>query len=354
MRPRPSRRAVLGGGLAASLGAIASGARAVRSAGPDRLAFAGVNLAGAEFGKASGRYGFDYAYPSPATIDYYARLGFNLIRVPFRWERLQPTLGAPFKGDEQARLAAVVAHASKKGQSVIIDPHNYARRRVEADGWKQEHFIGTDAVPVAAFADFWRRLATAFKDNPRVIFGLMNEPAGIAVDKWLPAANAAVASIRETGASHLILVPGVAYTGAHSWISSGNAAMGALTDPSNHFAFEVHQYLDGDSSGTTPETVSETIGSERIRAFQDWARENRVKAVLGEFGAAGTERSLAALRDLCRTLEENADVWLGWVAWAGGSWWPEDYFFNLGPTKDGRTRKQTEILADYAQRVRNG
>ncbi|MCC7251284.1 glycoside hydrolase family 5 protein [Hyphomicrobium sp.] len=354
MGHKPTRRTVLGGGLALTLGGIGPGMRGARAAAPTRLAFAGVNLAGAEFGKVPGRHTFDYAYPPPATIDYYAGLGFNVIRVPFRWERLQPRLGEALATDEQARLAAVVAHASAKGQSVIIDPHNYARRRVETDNWAREHFIGTDAVPTETFADFWRRLAEAFKGNPRAIFGLMNEPAGIAVDAWLPAADAAVKSIRETQASNLILVPGIDYAGAHSWISSGNVRMRAIADPADNFAFEVHQYLDGDSSGTSPEAVSATIGSERIRAFQDWAREHQFKAFLGEFGAADNERSLAALRDLCRTLEDNADVWLGWAAWAGGSWWPEDYFLNLEPAKDGRARKQTEILAEHARRVHSG
>jgi endoglucanase len=352
MDHEPTRRSVVGGGIALTLGAAVSISPAKGASAQRKLTLAGVNLAGAEFGNVPGRFSFDYAYPPSSMIDYYAGLGFNLIRVPFRWERMQPKLGAPLASEEQARLSAVVTHATSRGMSVILDPHNYARRRIEDDGWKADHFIGTTAVPVTAFADFWGRLAEAYKANPRAIFGLMNEPAGITVDAWLPAANAAVASIRKRDASNLILVPGVAYTGAHSWMSSGNVQMRGIVDPANHFAFEVHQYLDQNSSGTTPNAVSATIGSERIRAFQDWARENGFTAVLGEFGAADNAVSLAALQDLCRTMEANADVWLGWTAWAGGTWWPQDYMFNLGPTKDGSIRKQTQILADSAQRIR--
>ncbi|HVX36665.1 MAG TPA: glycoside hydrolase family 5 protein [Hyphomicrobium sp.] len=353
MGHEPTRRSVVCGGLALTLGGAASIPRAQGASAQRKLTMAGVNLAGAEFGNVPGRFSFDYAYPPSATIDYYAGLGFNLIRVPFRWERMQPKLGAPLASEEQARLSAVVDRATSRGMSVIIDPHNYARRRVEGDGWKADHFIGTTAVPVEAFADFWGRLAQVYKANPRALFGLMNEPAGISVGTWLPAANAAVASIRKTDASNLILVPGVAYTGAHSWMSSGNVQMRGIVDPANRFAFEVHQYLDQDSSGTTPNAVSATIGSERIRAFQDWARQNGFTAVLGEFGAASNEVSLAALQDLCRTMEANADVWLGWTAWAGGTWWPQDYMFNLSPSKDGSIRKQTQILADSAGRIRN-
>lgn len=355
MAHEPTRRTVLGGGLALTLGSAGGlTARAERATEKPTLAFAGVNLAGAEFGKVPGRYGHDYIYPQRANIDYYANLGFNVIRVPFLWERLQPALNAPLDADELGRLEAVISRAAEKGQSVILDPHNYARRRIPDDNWKSRPFIGTNAVPTDAFADFWRRLAERFKNNPRIIFGLMNEPAGIAIPPWFAAAQAAVSSIRETGAQNLILVPGIDFTGAHSWLSSGNVAMGRIEDPTTNIAFEVHQYLDRDSSGTTPDAVSPTIGSQRIRAFQNWARDNGAKGFLGEFGASDNEQSLAALRDLCQTLEDNADVWIGWTAWAGGSWWPPDYFFNLEPKKDGTSRKQVEILAEYAQRVASG
>jgi endoglucanase len=182
----------------------------------------------------------------------------------------------------------------------------------------------------------------------------MNEPAGISPQEWLGAANAGMGSIRQAGAANLVLVPGVAYTGAHSWISAGNGLMREIVDPGGNFAFEVHQYLDRDSSGTSPTAMRASIGSERIRAFQAWARENRFKALLGEFGAAGDELSLEALQDLCRTMEANSDVWIGWAAWAGGAWWPGNYMFNLEPLRGGRMREQTRILADYARRVQSG
>jgi endoglucanase len=333
--------------------AVAAGARA--SWGGDRasegLAYAGVNLAGGEFGTVPGTYGKDYIYPSTADIDYYAQLGFNLIRVPFRWERLQPALNAPFNSADQALLSGAVEHAAGKGLRVVLDTHNYARRRVADDGWTQEHLIGSDAVPSAAFADYCARLARLFKDSPDVIFGLMNEPWGLPPEDWLAIANAAIAAMRHAGAAQLILVPGAAYTGAHSWKTSGNTVMAKTADPANRFAFEVHQYLDADSSGTSPMAVGARIGSERIDAFQNWCRQNGFKAFLGEFAAGADANSLAALTDICRTLQANPDVWLGWAAWAGGSWWPDDYIFKLDPTKAGQMRPQTEILASFARQL---
>lgn len=351
----PTRRSVLAIVIAAlSGGGLSSASSMARS----RIAlpetgrvphYAGVNLAGAEFGKVPGLHGREYLYPASANIDYFAQLGFNLFRIPFRWERLQPELRGPFAPQEQALLTRVVREATRRGLTIVIDPHNYAKRRLASDGWSVSHAIGSDAVPASAFADFWARLAALFKDNDRVFFGLMNEPADIAAADWLGAANLAIAAIRSTGAGNLVLVPGVAYTGAHSWHASGNTILADIVDPAGNFAIEVHQYFDADSSGTHPESVSGTIGSERIKDFQDWARARGFKAFLGEFGCGSDPVSLGALADICREMRENADVWLGWAAWAGGPRWPETVFTNLEQRSDGREREQITVLKAYAQ-----
>jgi len=346
-----TRRAVVCGSLAIVASAAGSHEPGSANSGGYGLAFAGVNLAGGEFGKVPGTYATDYIYPAPANIDYFVQLGFNLIRVPFLWERLQPTLGSPLAGADLARLTSVVDYAAAKGLHIVLDTHNYARRRVAEDGWAAEHLIGSELVPAAAFTDYCTRLAGAFKDVPSIIFGLMNEPWGLAAADWLIIANQAIAGMRQQGAKQLILVPGVAYTGAHSWITAGNVVMGDVVDPGNNFALEVHQYFDADSSGTSPKAAGARIGSERIEAFQHWARQNGFKAFLAEFAAGEDETSLEALNDICRTLQANSDVWIGWAAWAGGRWWPANYIFNLEPSKSGQMRPQTKILASYAHQA---
>jgi len=55
----------------------------------------GINISGGEFGGAGGKLGTNYIYPSTAEMRSYAAQGFKLLRVPFRWERLQPNLYGP-------------------------------------------------------------------------------------------------------------------------------------------------------------------------------------------------------------------------------------------------------------------
>ena len=345
-----TRRAYAGGGLAIAASGGMPRVPAFAGCVPERsrLALRGVSLSGAEFGeRMPGVYGQDYIYPGADDISAVARLGFNSVRLPFRWERLAPELSGDFSGEEWRRLAETVDFAERAGLRVILDVHNYAGRKVVADGYSAEHKIGSRMVPAAAFVDFWGGLATRCNAWPNLVFGLMNEPFGIAPEAWLSIANGAIARIRAVGSRHLILVPGVAYTGAHSWHASGNGAMAGIIDPQDNFAIEVHQYLDADSSGTRAQVVSTTIGAERIEAFQEWARGRGLRAYLGEFAAGSDALGRSAIIDLVAEIERNPDVWIGWAAWAAGPWWPSDYIFRIDGS--GVPNLYTRTLSELAR-----
>jgi endoglucanase len=347
----PTRRALLkhGLGLAAALAAgrlaPAQGASSLAS-----LPLVGVNLASAEFGdKIPGRHGTDYMYPTAEDVAAFSDLGFTCFRIPFRWERLQPSLFGPLEPDELDRLSALVREIAARGITAILDPHNYAHRRLEEDKWTKDHLIGSTEVPIEAYLDFMVQLAIHFLNEERVAFGLMNEPYDISPEGWRDIANSTISAIRAAGASQLLLVPGTAFTGAHSWLDAGNSVLATIRDPLDHFAIEVHQYFDGNSSGTSGEVVSGSCGTERLRAFENWARSTGMRAFLGEFGAPSTRVGLNALSDICQEMSANPDIWLGWTAWAAGPFWPPDYRFNLNPRPSGETRAQTALLADYAR-----
>ena len=114
----------------------------------------------------------------------------TVFRLPFRWERLQPERNKPFAAAELERLQTTVSDLRALGATVILDPHNYARY--------QNELIGSAAVPIADFADFWGRLATLYKADQDVSFGLMNEPHDMPSEQWRDAANAATVSARPT------------------------------------------------------------------------------------------------------------------------------------------------------------
>jgi endoglucanase len=301
----------------------------------------GVNLAGAEFGSnVPGVFGTDYTYPTHAEIDYYASKGLGVIRLPFLWERLQRTEFGALDPTELSRLTDVVNYATSKGLKIEIEPHDY--------GYGFGALIGSAQTPNSAFADFWGKLAQHFESNPNVIFGLMNEPHDQSATTWLGSANAAIAAIRGAGAvSQEILVPGSYWDGAWTWTSTDNATVvgTGVQDPAHNFAFEVHQYLDSDGSGTHPGAVSATIGVERLTAITQWAEATGNHLFLGEVGVTTDQTSLTALDGMLTYMQQHTDAWQGATYWAGGPWWG-NYMFSIEP-QNGVDKPQMAILVQH-------
>lgn len=286
----------------------------------------GVNVAGAEFGELPGRYAFDYSYPADNTIKTTRRLGFTAIRLPVRWERLQPQLNKPLDQDELSRLDSTLASIRGAGLHTVLDLHNF--------GYYNKARLGSDAVPVRAFSDLWRRLARHLEGESSVAFGLMNEPYDLPVQAWLEAANAAIAAVRSVGARQLILVSGTAYSGAHSWtedlpVGNNGRTMLGVRDPGNNFAYEVHQYLDSDFSGRAPSCENGASALKAIENMSRWLATNRKQAFLGEIGASSRPECVAALSTILQHINENGRDWIGWTVWAAGDRWPSDYPFNV-------------------------
>ncbi len=299
----------------------------------------GVNLAGAEFGSVGQAFGTGYTYPTHAEIDYEAASGMNVIRLPFLWERLQPTLNGPLDPAELARIDDVVAYAASRGVEVDLDVHDYGNYGGQP--------IGSSAVPNSAFADLWGKIAAHYATNVNVMFGLMNEPQQSSATGWLGSVNAAVAAIRGAGASQEILVPGVGYDGAWTWTTGPNAGVigNGVVDPLNNYAFEVHQYLDSDGSGTHQNVVSSTIGSQRLADITTWAESTGHRLFLGEFGTSSDTTSLSALGNMLSYMSQHADVWQGGTYWAAGPWWG-DYMYSAEPS-NGVDTGQMKVLEAY-------
>ncbi|TDL25485.1 endoglucanase [Rickenella mellea] len=289
-----------------------------------KFKFFGVNESGAEFGNGNipGVLGTDYTWPSPSSIDYFVGQGFNTFRVAFLMERISPPssgLTGGFDSTYLNGLKTIVNYITSKGAYAVIDPHNFMR------------YNGQVISSTANFQTWWKNLAGQFSTNSHVIFDVMNEPHDIAAATVFSLNQAAVNGIRSAGAtSQLILVEGTSYTGAWTWVSSGNSAVfGAIKDPNNNVAIHMHQYLDSDGSGTSPTCVSPTIGAERLAAATAWLKANNLKGFLGEIGAGSNSACISAVSGALCSMQQSG-VWIGALWWAAGPWWGT-YFQSIEP-----------------------
>ncbi len=246
----------------------------------------GVNVSGAEFGapfstestsgfsnRNPGRYNRAYHYDGQATFDYLARRGIELIRLQFRWERLQPTPGGPLNGTELLRLKGAVGRARRAGLKVILDVHNFGDYYIEREGRGVRCPIGSAGLPIRFFADLWKRLSNEFEATPGVVgYGLMNEPARMPrvgdlspARVWEVASQRALDAIRARGDRRLVLVQGYEWAGAQRWPRNHPKAW--VSDPAKNFRYEAHHYWDRDNSGAYSHGYAEEVADARQRGF---------------------------------------------------------------------------------------
>jgi len=324
---------------------------------PGHLQLLGVGLSGGEFNEdpqhpEAAILNQDYVYPTHSEFDYYSSIGMNTIRLITSWERLQPTQNGPLDAFQMSKVDDLVNYAAKDNLNVVIDNHNYGYRNQDPNR-NGGDLIGSSNVPSSALANFWSQVATRYVNDPNVIYGIMNEP-----HDQTPQAEAAINqdsinAIRATGSTQEILVPGTYFTAASSWVTSGNAAAEAtVTDPGHNMAFELHQYLDADQSGTHNTVVSPTIGPEWLADATAWAAATGNRLFLGEIGAASDPASLTALKNTLDFVQQNSNVWQG-VTYFGSGPWYGGYMFGTDPDQNG-PRPQAQLLAQYAPNLLAG
>jgi hypothetical protein len=144
-------------------------------------AFRGVNLSGAEFtpdaAHLPGVVNTDYMYPTQADYTYIAGRGHKLVRLPIRWERIQPTRGAALDSAQLSMLTTAISRANTAGLKVLVDIHNYARYINSTANGGAELVLGGGVLTNAHLADLWTLLSTALRGLPGLAgYGLMNEP----------------------------------------------------------------------------------------------------------------------------------------------------------------------------------
>src|SRR5271165_727008 len=325
----------------------------------------GVNLSGAEFGQDQipGVFNHDYTYNSETSFRYFAAKNLGLIRLPVRWERLQPVLGGPLDPGNVALLKGDLAWAAAHGANVIIDIHNYGRYSINENGGLNVYTLdnvygGVTKASGANLADFWTKMSSEFKDQPGVYaYDLMNEPHDMGTANWKVISQSAVSAIRANGDGTLIMVESDNWSGAYSWPAI-NGPTSWISDPMANFIYEAHQYFDSDNSGTYAETYDvelstnpdlANVGVIRLKPFLEWCANNNVRGYLGEYGIPNTDARWMTVLDNFLTSLDSAGF--DGTYWAAGEWWKTpttDYPLSVQPLDDFTVdRPQLAVLARH-------
>lgn len=311
----------------------------------------GVNLAGAEFGHGSkmpGEVNKDYFYPTTADLDYWASKELRLLRVPFKWERIQHEPFGPLTEAEVNVMKQMLQEANKRGLQIILDLHNYGRRKIG----EKTYILGEPELPIEALGDFWTRLVKELKGYESSIYGygLMNEPHDMLEHTpWVKIAQACIFDIRSVDTVTTIIVGGNHWSSAERWLLVSDE-LKYLYDPSDNLLFEAHCYFDEDASGVYRRSYDEEkahpyIGIERLSPFVKWLKTNNLRGFIGEYGIPATDKRWSVcLEHMLAYMQEQG---VNGTYWAAGARW-NNYILGVQPQNNYTTdMPQVSILRKY-------
>lgn len=317
----------------------------------------GLNESGGEFaGIYPGRDGTHYGYPDYEDLSYARRKGFGLIRLPFRWERIQRPVGSPtLITSEINKIKQVLDWATELGLRVVFDMHNFGRYCTYCDGNSSTNnvytIIGEDECTLQSFCDVWRMLAREFKDY-KCIWGyeIMNEPYSMSSDlPWFDIAQGAIDAIREVDTETPIVVDGDQFASARNWVYYSDNLRN-LNDPADNLIFSAHVYFDKNTSGEYTEDYDASganinTGVERVTPFVEWCHRYNKRGYIGEYGIPDDDsRWNDLLETTLKYLQENG---IGGTYWSAGHRWG-DYKLAVHPTNNYTTdRPQMTVLEKY-------
>ncbi|KAL1849944.1 hypothetical protein Daus18300_013078 [Diaporthe australafricana] len=342
--------------------------------------FAGVNIAGFDFGSdIQGKHNLSSAFGPVVTLgngnsdgaaqmQHFVQEGLNTFRLPTTWQfminsnnlngsEVNTSPGALATSDGQlnqtnvAQYNELVRGCLATGSYCIIDIHNYARFEGQV--------IGQGGPTNEQFANLWSQIANMYKNESRIIFGVMNEPHDIPdLSLWADTVQAAVTAIRTAGATQqMILLPGTDFTGAGTFVSNGSAGnlsrVHNLDGSNTSLIFDVHKYLDSDGSGTHLECVSDHV-QDTFTPLAKFLVDNGRKAILSETGGGNTT---SCITDLCNELafiNANTEAYIGYTAWSAGGFSPLDYNLTLTPKGTAGNFTDQELASRCVIGTRNG
>jgi len=327
---------------ASSTWATTSAAPVKTSAAPasssGKVAYGGVNIAGFDFGCGTDGTCNTGGIVNPGStgisqMNHFIKDdGLNTFRLPVGWQYLlNNKLGGTLDATNFANYDALMQGCLNSGAALcIVDIHNYAR-------WNGA-IVGQGGPTNAQFASLWSQIATKYKGNAKIAFGIMNEPHDLDINTWGTSVQAAVTAIRQAGATgNKILLPGTGYTSAAEFIDNGSAAaLGKVTNLDGSYTnliFDVHRYLDSDNSGTHASCTTNNVAA--FTTLGNYLRTNKRQAILTETGGGATDSS--CLTNLCQqlaTLNTYSDVFLGWTGWSAGMF-DTSYVLSETPTLSG-------------------
>ena len=270
-----------------------------------------------------GRLNERYWAPKDLSIIELKKYKSNVIKLPFSWERVIHDL-------DVKSLYPPYMYIIDKAIKTITDTNQYCILQMFSFGRYNSHPktsifsdpIGGDIITIQNFVDTWVLLANRYKDNPLVMFNIMNEGPTESIqmqELYVSGLVDAITAIRNITQQH-IFVSGVNGTFSSNWVDvNGELMMPIVRKKFRNVAFDIHQHFEIDlenrAGGCTTNDMDALFGK-----TTDWLKANGQVALLGE--TMVLPRCIPVLDSALNYLDATG-AWLGFTYYAAGPHWPE-------------------------------
>lgn len=223
------------------------------------------------------------AWNNPAAkevyFDAYVDAGFKTVRIPVTWDKHTAT-ASPYTitASWLDRVEEIVDWGLSRDMFVILNAHH--------EGWLKEDF-GNPSVR-ARFDSIWSQISVHFKGkSEKLFFEILNEPRthshdGLTQAQIDDANKRLLGIIRKDHPTRIVVYSG------KGWASSGDMMAAAVPDDPYIMAY-FHSYnpwsFAGESNGIWGSTADRNAIYSQFANVRNWANQNNVEILLGEFGA---------------------------------------------------------------------
>ena len=268
----------------------------------------GQTLCGFEFGSNN------VFVPKDWNINHWKHNGANIVRLPIKWEYLQPALLGPLDATYVSEVKSVITKCNSLGLTVILDLHNFGKYNNLSSNFMQENMV-----------DVWTKLVAEFNSFSAIQYDLMNEP-GTTVSAATQASiyNACIAVIRAVAPTKIIHIPIRGSSGINTLFEEYTSFISLLTLDANCL-IQMHLYPDSDGSGTHSAVISTARQIYNLSAAFKLARLKGFKLFIGEVGTGYSADSLTWIDNFFDLCAKHNDVCAGWCWWADGGTWGDTY-----------------------------
>ncbi|MET7302316.1 cellulase family glycosylhydrolase [Embleya sp. NPDC005575] len=360
---------------------------------PDRVTVGDRTYIADDRGRATQWRGFDLSDKNHRGAEAFADIhesdlremaahGFNLARLAFFWDDLEPAQGR-YDRAYLAKMRRILDWADRYGVKVVLDAHqdiygpHFGARGIpdwatRDDGlpfepipgdWFSEYFepsvqaafdhLYNDSDLRAAQARMWMTVAATLGRHPALLgYDLMNEPfAKFLEGEDLPTAASRFEATQLTDLWNR-LADAVRLVDRRSWVFveptvivgvGVPTALGHIDDP--HAAYMPHFYETAMESGADYDPNGTFIAAYEA-AISDYPTRNRMPVIVGEWGASpAIPHGAQFINDMTAAMSRFSSGWTWWQ-WCMGN----GGYCNLDPS--GNWRANAELLSQpYASAI---